>query len=369
MKSLFRRDAETNTRDPCATQSRRLSAFDVRSALSAFRQIGVEKAEHMRALDRADAFLFLQIGDALPELFHFRPVHFGPEMMLGVIAVVEEEPVVDFAVAAHSPGDRLVRVRAVMAVITVQVTEAVAKIPKRQKIEDHVAPVKQKHHEKRRGERGQFEIAPEEIAIIPLAQLPANRPNVATKQTQKHIAPRIFRFAIVSMSVNRKPIDSLAVLVLTIRVALVMLHVGGVVVCLGKTGRDRLRNSKEPIEQFRAEERVVNEVVPYAVDVGIDHQRVNESKDQHYPERRVRVKEEESQEISEMKQARRSWDRVPARVREEPGSCRGTLDADGVGRGHNFWGTYQRRTLVEVRHLASAGWAPGSDRFPAVDGR
>ena len=93
----------------------------------------------------------------------------------------------------------------------------------------------------------------------------------------------------------------------------------------------------------------MNEVVPYAVDVGIDHQRVNESKDQHDPERRVRVKEEESQEISEMKQARRSWDRVPARVREEPGSCRGTLYTDGVGRGHDFLGELTSDiTLVEV---------------------
>jgi hypothetical protein len=50
----------------------------------------------------------------------------------------------------------------------------------------------------------------------------------------------------------------------------------------------------------------------------------------------VRVKEEESQEIGEMKQARCSWDGVPARVREEPGICRGTLYADDVGRGHNF---------------------------------
>jgi hypothetical protein len=81
----------------------------------------------------------------------------------------------------------------------------------------------------------------------------------------------------------------------------------------------------------------------------------------------VRVEEEESQEISEMKQTRRSWERVPARVREEPRSCRGTLYADGIGRGHNFWGTYQRHTLVEVRHLASAGWAPRSDGFRAVE--
>jgi len=79
----------------------------------------------MRALDRADAFLFLQVGNALPERFHFCPMHFRPEMVLGVIAVVKEEPVVDFAVAAHAPGNRFVRVRAVMAIITVQVTEAV----------------------------------------------------------------------------------------------------------------------------------------------------------------------------------------------------------------------------------------------------
>src|SRR6266511_608523 len=152
---------------------------------------------------------------------------------------------------------------------------------------------------------------------------------------------------------NRSPLPRL-------RSSLVMLHVDGVVVGLRKATRDRLRDSKEPIEQFRAKERVMNKIVPNPVDVRVDHQRVNESKDQHYPERRVRVKKEESQEISEMKQARRSWDRVPARVREEPGSCRGTLYPDGVGRGHDDWGTQQRHTLVKVRHLASAGWAPSN---------
>ena len=35
-------------------------------------------------------------------------------MMFGVIAVVEEKPVVDFSVAAHAPGDRFVWVRAVV---------------------------------------------------------------------------------------------------------------------------------------------------------------------------------------------------------------------------------------------------------------
>src|SRR5215471_14582380 len=34
----------------------------------------------------------------------------------------------------------------------------------------------------------------------------------------------------------------------------------------------------------------MNEIVPYPVDVRVDHQRVNEPKDQHHPERRARTK-------------------------------------------------------------------------------
>ena len=119
------------------------------------------------------------------------------------------------------------------------------------------------------------------------------------------------------MFVNGDPIDRVSILVWPVGIPLVMLHVDGVVVGLRKTTRDRLSDSKEPIEQFRAKERVMNKIVSNAVDVRVDHQRVNESKDQHYPERRVRVKEEEPQEITEMKQTRRSWNRIPARMREE----------------------------------------------------
>ena len=137
----------------------------------------------MRTPDRADAFLFLQIGDLLPERLHFRPVNFGPEMVLGVIAVIEKEPVVDFAVTAHTPGDWFVRIRAIMAIIAVQVTEAVAEIEKRQEIKEHVAPVKEEHHQERRGECGQFDVAPEQVAIAAFAKVPANRAHVITEET------------------------------------------------------------------------------------------------------------------------------------------------------------------------------------------
>src|SRR5689334_14827363 len=94
----------------------------------------------MRALDRANAFLLLQIYNVLPKLFHLRPVHFRAEMMLGVVTVVKEKPVVDFSVATYAPGNRFIGVRPVMTIVTVQITEAVTEIPERQKIQ-HEPPV------------------------------------------------------------------------------------------------------------------------------------------------------------------------------------------------------------------------------------
>ena len=73
----------------------------------------------MRSLNRPDAFLLLQIDNALAKFFHFRPVHFWTEMVLGVISVVEEEPVVNFPVAADAPGNRFVGVRTVMTIVAV----------------------------------------------------------------------------------------------------------------------------------------------------------------------------------------------------------------------------------------------------------
>ena len=61
----------------------------------------------------------------------------------------------------------------------------------------------------------------------------------------------------------------------------------------------------------------MNEVVTDAVDVRIDHQRINESEDQHDPERRVRIQKEEREEIREMEQTRERRDDIPARVGEK----------------------------------------------------
>src|SRR2546430_16484185 len=96
----------------------------------------------------------------------------------------------------------------------------------------------------------------------------------------------------------------------------------------------------------------MNEIVANTVDVRVDHQRVNESENQHHPEWCMGVEEEQTQEIGEMKKSRRSRDRVPARVREELGVCRRTFYSYGVSGGH----------LANLQHkiiCGRNGWGEG----------
>src|SRR5689334_7046325 len=146
-------------------------------------------------------------------------------MMLGVIAIVEEQPVVNFSVAAYAPGNRFVRIGTIMAEITIQVTEAMSEVIKRQEIKHDVMPVQNRQHDQSDDERGQFDIAPDVVGIIAFLQFTADRRRVIPEITQENVAPWIFRLAIVTVSVNRKPIDGVAALVLPIGIALMMLHV------------------------------------------------------------------------------------------------------------------------------------------------
>ena len=111
------------------------------------RQIRIEKPEHVGVINNADAFLPLHLGDVLVKPFHFCPMHLRPEMMFGVISVIEENPVINFAVTAHAPRNRGVWIAAVMTEVPVKVTEAVSEVEKRQKEKNDVTPVQQEHDE------------------------------------------------------------------------------------------------------------------------------------------------------------------------------------------------------------------------------
>src|SRR5438105_15834961 len=98
-------------------------------------------------------------------------MHFRTEMMLGVVAVVEENPVVNLPVATYAPRDRLVRVSAIVTEISVQVAEAMAQIEEGQK-EQHVAPINKgdricwndkRHQKEHANERGELDCAPTDV--------------------------------------------------------------------------------------------------------------------------------------------------------------------------------------------------------------
>ena len=80
----------------------------------------------------------------------------------------------------------------------------------------------------------------------------------------------------MAVAVYRQPIDCVTAFILSIRVSLVMPHMHRIVHRLRKAAGDRLRDSKQAIEQSRTEKRVMNKVVPYAIDVRIHHQRVDQ---------------------------------------------------------------------------------------------
>src|SRR5207247_9728809 len=174
-------------------------------------------------------------------------------------------------VAAHAPCDRFIRISAVMPEVTVEIAKTVTEIKKRQEIKDDVAPIEEEHDEEDGGKRRQLDISPNPLATSALAQFLPNRSNIIAEETEKHVAPRIFGFAVMAVLINRNPIDGLPVLIGPIGVAFVMLHVDGIVVGLRKTTRDRLHDSKKPIEERRPEEWIVDEVMSDAVDVCVHH--------------------------------------------------------------------------------------------------
>ena len=66
--------------------------------------------------DHPHALAALFLGDLAVKRVHLGPMHLGPEMVLGVVAVVEPKPVVEFVVAADAPRDGLVGIAAEMEV-------------------------------------------------------------------------------------------------------------------------------------------------------------------------------------------------------------------------------------------------------------
>src|SRR5206468_8751460 len=128
-------------------------------------QIGLKKTEGVRQLDNTHTSPALLLHDLIAERLHSSPMHLWSEMMFGMIAIVKPRPIVELAVRAHAPCNRLVGITPVMPIVAVQIRKAVAKIPKRQK-ETDVMPVQNTEDHKSRDEARQFEHAPKSLPRI-----------------------------------------------------------------------------------------------------------------------------------------------------------------------------------------------------------
>src|SRR5260221_12206152 len=71
----------------------------LRRRFAARRQVRVEEAQRVRRFDHAHPFPLLQALDLLVQGGHARPMRLWPEMMFGMVAVIEPDPVVEFVVA------------------------------------------------------------------------------------------------------------------------------------------------------------------------------------------------------------------------------------------------------------------------------
>src|SRR5439155_24050942 len=88
----------------------------------------IQKPECVRHLDHAHPSLALLLNDLITQRLHSRPMHLWPEMMFGMEAIVEPGPVIELAIGAQAPGNRLVGIASVMPIVAVKIRVAVVKI-------------------------------------------------------------------------------------------------------------------------------------------------------------------------------------------------------------------------------------------------
>src|SRR5947207_11112791 len=124
-----------------------------------------------------------------------------PEVMLSVVAVVEPSPVVELVVGADAPGERLIRITAIVPVIPVQVGKAVTKIVKRKK-ETKVTPVKNaKNHECRDHKRKLHHPPACLTSILPLHFLESGL-GIFAEEAEERVFEGMFGGSLMTVCVN-----------------------------------------------------------------------------------------------------------------------------------------------------------------------
>jgi hypothetical protein len=130
-----------------------------------------------------------------------------------------------------------------------------------------------------------------------------------------------------------------------------MLHMHGVVHRLRETAGDRLRDSKQAIEQLRAEKRVMNEVVPHPVDVRIHHQASKRTRESASPTAAHAETKSRARKDTRDEKAPPRWNGIPACVREELGIRGRAFYSDRVSS-HGLFESGRPDTFADNRLLA-----------------
>ena len=93
----------------------------------------------------------LLLDNLIAQRLHLGPMDLRPEMVFGVIAIIEPGPIVHLFVGAYPPRNRLIRIATIMPIVAIQIRQAVAEVPKRQKKTD-VPPIENAENDKGRYE-------------------------------------------------------------------------------------------------------------------------------------------------------------------------------------------------------------------------
>ena len=140
----------------------------------------------MRHIDDAHSSFALLIDNLIAECLHSRPMHLWPEMMFGVVAVVEPDPIIKLLIAADAPRDRFIRISPVMPVVSVQVGKTVPEIPKGEK-ETEVVPVQNTQRDKGTNKKNKLGHAPESFAPILALERTEDRFGIFAKETEERV--------------------------------------------------------------------------------------------------------------------------------------------------------------------------------------
>ena len=120
------------------------------------------------------------------QLMHFGPMHLRLVMVFRMVAVVEPDQILNLIVTAHAPSHRLVRVSTEMAVIAVQVREAMTEIIEWQ-IEKHKLPIQEKADDDQNHPGRDFEDSPVCVEGITFFDFSKDRFGVIAEIAQENV--------------------------------------------------------------------------------------------------------------------------------------------------------------------------------------